>query len=93
MYNVTMKFHTYSSTLSSTPTLAAAYDELDRMDAHYAEHDTRTGWITRVCDRCWEGKVLRCKAPKRHSESSQHTDRCWTRCPTCKGHYETPIEA
>jgi hypothetical protein len=93
MYHVVMKLNTYSSTLSSKPTLAAACDELATMYAYYAAYDNRKGWITQVCDTCWHGKVLRCQAPERHRKGSQHTKRCYTTCPTCHGHYETPVEA
>jgi hypothetical protein len=91
MYNVTITFSTYSSYVSSKPTLAEACDDLAIMYAYYAAYDNRKGWITQICDTCTDGKVRRCPAPKRHRHTS-HGDRCYTTCPTCKGRYETPVE-
>jgi len=92
MYRVTMTYHECSADVVHLPTLAAACNKLGELYAYYAGYDNRQGWITYFCDRCLRGTVLRCKVPQRHTESAQHDDRCYRRCPTCKGHYETPVE-
>jgi hypothetical protein len=93
MYQITATHGQYSSAMVCTTTLAQACDEQAVLYAYYHPlYDNTTVCIMQYCDTCVDGRIKKCPAPKKHAFGF-HEERCFKVCPTCKGHYVSPVEA
>lgn len=93
MYQITATYDQHSATFVGKPTMAEACNEIAYLWDYYKPlYDNTKVFMMHHCDDCSRGKVKKCKAPRRHS-NGYHGERCYVTCKTCKGNYETPVEA